>query len=115
MTRVYDRTNLAIWAQKHITLLEQQVANRDALIAELTSEHPETNVKVSGNYVYPDRTLPLDSQVAFKLNDDEYSYIKVRHDLNHEGFLHVMGSGQLLVKSVCANVVEIGVYSGNRV
>ena len=114
MSRAYDRTKLAVWAQEYIALLEHRLAERDAKIRELTSEYPDTNVKVSGNYIYPDRTLPLNSQVAFKLNDDDYSYIKVRHDLNHEGFLHVMGSGQILVKSVCSNVVEIGVCSDNR-
>lgn len=104
---------LPVWAQDSIRDLTRRVEELNHRLEDLTSEHPDTNVKMSGGYVYPDITLPLNSEVAFKLTDDEYDYIRVRHDLQHNGFLHLMGSGQLVVRSVCSNVVEVGVYGRN--
>ena len=98
------------WAQRELESRELHVANLKAKIAELSSDHPDSNVKVN-DFIHGDRGLPPDSHIDFYLGDGRVKYrnmISVQHlRTKDRNVLRVAASETLVITPGATNTVEI--------
>ncbi len=103
------------WAQSRIRSLEDRVECQKDKIEELSSPHPESNVKVCGWLTYPDLTLPSDSQVEFVMgtepaNENKWrDKISVGHVRSNRGrnILRIQGDQPLIIRCSASNSFEV--------
>ena len=65
-----DLSRLPKWVQEKLESNDREIANLKDRIAELSNEHPGSNVAIDGHHVYPDRTMPNNSGILFYLGTD---------------------------------------------
>lgn len=103
------------WAQSRIRSLEDRVECQKDKIEELSSPHPESNVKVCGWPTYPDLTLPSDSKIEFVMGTDPVDKrnwrdkISVGHIRSDKGrrVLRIQGDYSLLIRCSASNCFEV--------
>jgi hypothetical protein len=69
-----DITSLSVWAQKEIQKRDNKIAILERHVGEMTSQHPNTNVKVHNWLTGPDKDLPPDSSIDFYLAENREKY-----------------------------------------
>ena len=103
------------WAQSHIRSLEQDLASKVGRIEELSTQHPDTNVKVNGRLTDPDYELPADSQIEFTMGDpaeaktwrDKISVGHIRGDKKRT-VLRIQGDNSIVIRpSGGSNCIEV--------
>lgn len=109
----FDR--LPPWAKQRIHQLEDNVSRQQARIEEISSPHPDTNVLVNGWDIYPDFTLPPDSQIEFVMGTDSADEnkwrdkISVGHVRSNKGrdILRIQGDKSLIIRCSASNSFEV--------
>ena len=108
-----DIARLPLWAREHVKYLRHLNTEKDKQIAELTSDHPDSNVQLNGHLSYPNKTLPPDSEVIFYMGDSRDKYretIEVRHLRDQPGTLTFTTSGAYItMRPWASNVMRVSI------
>jgi hypothetical protein len=106
-------SKLPKWAQDELHSRNFRIDQLEKQVAELSSQHPGSNVAIWGGMREDEITLPPDSGIVFYVEDESENgcmreHIEVRHDRNRPGTLHVSASyGGLFIMPSAANSARI--------
>ena len=88
-----DISSLPVWAQQEIQKRDHRITVLERHDAEMTSEHPGSNVKVSNQLMGPDQDLPSNTAIDFYLAATREKYdrtVTVHHDRKNPRQLQIM-------------------------
>jgi hypothetical protein len=108
-----DISKLPVWAQQEIENRDRKIASLQHHVEELSTQHPDTNVKIDTLLHLPDVGLPKNSYIDFYLSSTQKKYqstVSVHIDSKDSSRLVLMGNafqGRLSIQPSSSNVVFV--------
>lgn len=105
-----DITKLPRWAQDQFIDMQRQIEFLNRKIEEVSSSHPDTNVRIGRGVREPDFTLPPNSGIMFRVVEGGYvcsDSIEVRHSHERPGHLMILGDQPVVIHPGASNYFEV--------